>query len=396
MLRTPITLLILLLTAACGPGADPRPLLQRAADTIDAGGMLTGSLYLRQEGEFQPSGNAAAKVPYVSETLLILPDRMVTRTSVAGVVTIKGVEGGKAWVRSGAAVRDFTGDAAAEERADRDDLLALLVRPLLGPAFELSRSEDSVKAARPGERPRTIEFDPGTGFPRRLVRTSRNARGGTGEMVRSFSGWTGFGAIRFPTAIGTDLGGGRLRLTTKTVELDPADTRGLSTRRPRDRAKTRTGPIRRVPEPGGNFLLVRQRGTYVDLAKVDALLANGCRQAFATRLGPIRRVFHDLPDKDGVAVIGSLVPVRFEHVEDARKLPKGVEAARLPEVETLAMKITGPYPRDRSLENALLNYGKDLGLEAAGPARYLVLSDPDAGEPEDLEMEIRLPVRNAK
>jgi hypothetical protein len=70
--------------------------------------------------------------------------------------------------------------------------------------------------------------------------------------------------------------------------------------------------------------------------------------------------------------------------------------ARLSEVEALAMKVTGPYPRDRSLSNTLVNYGRDLGLEAAGPARWLILSDPDAGEPADLDMEIRLPVRPAK
>ena len=57
------------------------------------------------------------------------------------------------------------------------------------------------------------------------------------------------------------------------------------------------------------------------------------------------------------------------------------------------MKVTGPYPRDRSLENTLVNYGKDLGLEAAGPARYLILSNPDVGDPAELSMEVRMPVR---
>ena len=75
---------------------------------------------------------------------------------------------------------------------------------------------------------------------------------------------------------------------------------------------------------------------------------------------------------------------------------RGVVVATLKEMEVLAMKFTGPYPLDDSLEKILVNYGRDLEIEPAGPARYLVLSDPEVGAPADLRQEIRLPVRKAE
>jgi len=399
MTRILIILLLLPALPACGKRAtDAAPILERALTAVGGAEALAGvdSVYVRLEGAFRPPAAPDTKITYTQELLLTLPDRLAIRVEVAGIVTTKGVDGTKAWVRSGASVQDPEGPAAAEERADRDDLLSLLVRPLLDPAFVVRGAGDGVSAARPGEPARTIFFDPETGLPARIVRVARGAHGHTGNMVRTFSEWKEHGGIRFPSVLTVKLGGGRLDLTATVVEINTGDSRGLTHVRPRDEREIHTGTIERVHEPGGNYLAARQEGHYVNLAKVDVLIEQALASAYARRKGPNRRIFDRMLDESGHAVVTTLVPVQFDRDARARHLPRGVVVATLKEMEVLAMKFTGPYPLDDSLEKILVNYGRDLELEPAGPARYLVLSDPEVGAPADLRQEIRLPVRKAE
>jgi len=395
-------LLILLappLLLACGKtDPDATPVLAKALAAVGGADSIAGvkSLYLRLEGDFLPPTPPDTRIPYTQEILLTLPDRLAVRVDVAGIVTTRGVAGDKVWIRSGAAVDDRTGPAAVEEIADRDDLLSLLVAPLLDPAFSVRRTRDGVIATRTGGPDRNLFFDPDTGLPVRLVRAAQGARGNTGQLVRTFSDWTEHAGLRFPSKFTVKLGGGRLELTAKTVEFNTRDSRGLTHRRPVDRREFRMGEIRQVKEPGGNYFVVRQQGTYLNLAKLDVLIEQGFDASYARRRGPNRRVFDHFPDEKGIAVVGTIVPVTFDRDPRARHLPQGIEVKTFKAGEALAMKFTGPYPLDDSLEKILVNYGKDLGLTKNGVARYLVLSDPEIGEPADLSQEIRLPVRKAE
>jgi len=397
--KTICVLALLVPFLACGKtDPDATPVLTKAAAAIGGTEALAGvkSLYVRLEGDYFPATRPDTRIPYAQEFLLTPPDRLAVHIDVAGIATTKGVDGEKVWLRAGAAVDDLSGRAAAEIRAERDDLLSLLVAPLLDPAFTVRRTRDGVVAARAGEDERNLFFDADTGLPTRIVRVARGVKGKDGRLVRTFSDWKEHDGIRFPGTLTVKFGGNRLELTASTVEFNPRDSRGLPQRRPRDQGEFRTGEIQRVTEPGGNWFVVRQQGTYVDIAKLDVLIQQGFEASYARRRGPNRRVFDHFPDEKGVAVVGTIVPVTFDRDPRARHLPRGIEVKTYEKSEALSMKFTGPYPRDDSLEKILVNYGKDLGLTKNGVARYLVLSDPETGEPADLKQEIRLPVREAE
>ena len=170
MKRLLLILLAPLLLLACGTKTDPdpTPVLAKALAAVGGADSIAGvkCLYLRLEGDFLPPARPDTRIPYTQEILLTLPDQLAVRVDVAGIVTTRGVAGDKVWIRSGAAVDDRTGPAATEEIADRDDLLSLLVAPLLDPAFSVCRTRDGVIATRRGGPDRNLFFDPdSTGCP---------------------------------------------------------------------------------------------------------------------------------------------------------------------------------------------------------------------------------------
>jgi hypothetical protein len=385
--------------AACGEAErDPTPILEKAVEALGGREALASvdSIYVRLEGHFVPPGETAAKAPYSEEFLLRLPDRLARRRVVAGLRTTSGVDGEVSWLRCGGAVADREGRDAVEDRADRDDLVCLLVLPVLEGDFKATATDEFVRVSRPGGPERQIFFDPETGLPARIVRETKDVHGNAGRLVRRFEDWGERGRLLFPSKLSARLGGSRLTLTVETFEINPGDSRGLSVVRPRDDRPFETGPIRRITIPGSGYFGVTHRGPLTDLAKVDLLLEQGLARDWVRRTGPNRRVFDTYAGKNGIAVVATLVPVRILGEGASGTLPRGIELANLADTEALAMKFSGPYPRDASLQRMLVNYGKDLGLEPAGAARYLLYSDPETESPAALSQEIRLPVRRSR
>jgi hypothetical protein len=393
-----LTLLALSLFLGCGEPDPPTPLVDRAIEAMGGREALAAvtSVYLKLEGDFLPGGEGAEKTSYAAEHLVLPPDSYAIRVVFGGLVTRRALSGDRSWTRSGAAVADLSGDQTVEEQADRDDYLSLLLVPALAKGFVTEKSEEPnrIRLVSPRGLVRSIYFDPATGLPSRMERTAIG--GGDSILVRHYEGWGKRGPILLPTRIRAESGGSRLDLAVTEAVVNGTDHDPALTARPRDVGEPKTKPIRQIRTKGGNFLTVEHKGPLTDLAKVDLLIEQALTISKSGRRGPNRRVFRQFAGEDGIAVVVTFLPVTLSRDRSAGDLPRGVAVRTLDASEALAMEFTGPYPSDSSLQDMLENYGKDLGLVATAPPHYVVLSDPNEGEPAGLRQEIRLPVRKAE
>ncbi len=336
----PLLLALAPLLSGCGEGRDSargpvsRPVPDRPVRIVLEGIART------------PGGKATFR----ADLLLAPPDRLAGRTVRDGVVHRFALEGGRAWLRAGAAVADLPAGEAGEIRRWRAVLRSLL------------RGEPVLPA--PGE-------------------------------ALALSGERSFGGLRLPAKVTITL-----REGAETFELAPVAARVGDVgedapifSRPGDRGPGSAGEIVRRRERGARLVRVVHEGPLTDLARVDHFLRESLARAHARARGPIERVFRRFPDERGRAVMETLVPVSFSEEPGGGDLLPGSRAGQRGAGEVLAMPFTGPYPRDDSLYVPLRRRAAALGLEVAGLPRHRILSDPDAGEPADLRQEIVLPVR---
>jgi len=401
-MRTTFSALLLpLLLAGCGgepaaPPADAGPpaLYRRAVEALGGREAYAGvgAVTFRLAGTLRLPGEAGGRDHSEGRTLSP-PDRLRSRVVTDGLVTVKGVDGEDVWIRVGAAVEDPAGRRAAEERNDRDDLIAALLLPRLPGGCRIvagrKGGEECLKIRFPGGPERFLFLDPETGLPARLERTVQGEPGVEARLVRTFSDWAPADGILFPRKLSAVVENARAELRLASVEVRDEP---IPVRRPRDSGAGVAGAVVRGRIGGGDHLVVTHRGPLTDLARVDHLIAEALRIARLERKGPNVRIFREAPGADGEAVVSTIVPIGVTDEPSLDNLPRGVARESLPASDALVMPYTGPYPRDRSVYGPLLDMAARLDLVPAGPPRHAILSAPDRGEPIELRQEIRLPV----
>jgi hypothetical protein len=393
-----LTILVLALSACAKPeGPPPVDLVERALEAAGGPEPREGirQLGLEIEGRLSPPGGEGAETPFAMEWALDGTDGIATRVTTGGLLTRKAADGEGGWFRRGAAVEDLPPHGLRDERADRDDLLALLLSPLLSPPFRLeSAGENRIRVTREGGDPFLLAFDPETGLPARIERVSESADGKETELVRTIGEWTDFDGLLFPARIVTELAGGSQTIEIRRVVANP-EVLGAAFARPDDSGPGTVGEIRREEVPSRNVVAVAQQGPYTDLASVDLYMDRALEHAKATKTGPRVRIFRRFARGDEPPVVVTMAPVEFGRDSQAIGLPRGMRVELLPSTDALVMPYEGPYPVDDSLYEPLRKRAGELGLVPIGPPWHVLLSDPDLGEPNELRQEIRLPVKEA-
>ena len=389
--------LALALFGCSGAAESPDPITEIRGALAAAGGAETRQgitrLALRFEGRLLPPEGMGAATKFSGEWLLDRERGLATLVSTSGLVTRKALLPDGGWFRRGAAVADLPAMGLREERADRDDLLAILVSPLLSPPFRLSRGEDgTIEVARKGGDVFTLHLDPASGLPDRIDRVSLDESGKTYPLVRRLSDWTEIGGLLFPAQIVTELAGGSQELTVTALSVNPEASEATFTR-PDDSGPGEAGEIRREKFASTNVVAIAQRGPLTDLASVDLFLERALERAKATRKGPLLRIFKEFPSGESPGVLLTMAAVDFSRDSAALGLPYGAHVELAPGLDHLVMPYTGPYPTSDEVYAPLFAKAEELGLVPVGRPWHAILSDPDAGAPNELRQEIRLPVK---
>ncbi len=397
-------------TADETPPAEPLPARFRAALAARSAGDAgdAASLWIRMEEieELEtPSGKV--RVTREAEHLLRGTDALATRASESGVITRKAVRAQTSWLRQGAAVRTASDEEAAALRLLRDDLLCLLVTPLTAAPFRTvgiapEGITEMVLIQRDGEPDRILTFETDEPHASELLRVA-DGDGPPFERpvtaTLTLMNWTDGSGVWFPRAIGvhrSPAGGGASGFSATVVAIGrepPADAKPPAFERPDDAGGALTSEIERRQVKAANVVVVTHAGPLTDLANVDAYLQRGVKAARMSSRGKLYREFQFHEDGSGVRSTATTRPVRLSRDPDAKDLPSGAVVTFLAATDVLAVRFRGPYPTAPNDHYAALRArAAELGLKPTGPVRHVLLSDPEAGAPAELEQELQLPV----